>query len=131
MTGEFSVFVESGDEEVLEAVPLSTSFRDVFRPVAATCHGDEDFPSGLSTVMRGCDDACCSASCCCCFLRSLCEGLLADLVIAWSLIRCAERLMERFETLLDEACAIISRISNFDDGSFGDDHLAPEAKGDP
>ena len=81
-------------------------------------------------MMRGCDDSCCSASCCCCFLRSFWESLLADLVMAWSLISCAERLIERFETLLDEAWAMISRMSSLDDGSLGDDHVALEFTGD-
>ena len=125
------MFVECGDEERPVAVSLNTSFRDVFRPVAATCHGDDGFPSGLSTVIRGCDDNCCNASCWSCFLRSFCESLLTDLVMAWSLTRCFERLIERLETLLDEACAIISLMSNFDEGNFGDVHLPLEANGGP
>ena len=80
-------------------------------------------------MIKGCEDSC-NASCCSCFLRSFWESLLADLVVAWSFTRCSERLIERFETLLDDVCAIISRMSNFDDESFGEDHLAVEVDGD-
>jgi hypothetical protein len=35
----------------------------------------------------------------------------------------AERLIDKAEILVEEVWAMISRISNFDDGSAGDDHV--------
>jgi hypothetical protein len=35
----------------------------------------------------------------------------------------AERLIDKAEVLVDEAWAMISRISSFDEGNAGDDHV--------
>jgi len=119
--GNPRVFVGSGDGE--EIGSLKTSFNEVFGPVVATCQGDAVFPSAFSIEIRGWLIDCCMASCCC-FLRSFCESFGgACLLAAVSIVFCAERLIDNAEVLLDEAWAMISRISSFDDGSDGDDHV--------
>lgn len=94
-----------------------TSFSEVFGPVAATCQGDEGLLSGLSSVICGCW----RRAAACCFLRSFWDSLGVEVLVLSSLA--LERLIERLETRVVEAWAIISRISSLEDGRAGDDHL--------
>jgi len=112
----------AGSDELLTSW-LITSLSDVLKPVW-TCQGDRDFPFEMA-LGRGCDVACCSA-CCCCFLRSFCETLCTDAVVAaFSFSFWAEKPMERFEVRLVEAWAIISFMPSFDEESGVDDHGFP------
>ena len=111
---------DGGDEgDLLYSAPR-TAFNEIFGLLVAICHGDEGGPSVLFLSIEGVGLAnrCCSACCCCCFLRSRCDSLLRRLPGAMS-VRCArrERPADILDTRLEDACAMISFMSNLEGAS--------------
>jgi hypothetical protein len=98
---------------------LRTSFKEVFVPFEANCHGDDDLTSASVLAIWYW-----AAACCCCFLRSFCESFWGGVVApAASLVFWAERLIDKFDVRVADACAIISFMPNFVGVRIGDDHV--------
>ncbi len=110
---EVALFMECREDEG-EVLPAPRrSFRDVFAPEEAICHGDPcPGVSACASTIGGFTVFCGvrSAARCCCFLRSFCDSLP---VLLREVGEDAARPADIFEILLDDACAMMSFISSF------------------
>ncbi len=111
---EAALFMEFREDEGELLSAPRRSFRDVFAPGEAICHGDPcPGVSACGSTTGGVTVSCGvrSAARCCCFLRSFCDNL--PVLLGGVGEEDAARPADILEILLDDACAMMSFISSF------------------